>query len=263
MPHRRAACKRAARPVYVVGLQAVLPPAENTEERKYVASYKLNIGMVRGCPSAAELATKMEMLPDQDERFAVLDLHHTSTALKCRLVRFTNQVVKGWNDRDREVEEVVVRKAESLPLLILPPKGIVEVQAGSIRSLEQVDVLLSQELGLAVTVEPIIFDVIDLLNRVRQEVQAFQLLSAAVDLFSANSYTLGVYRPKFEDTANGLEFLEQHAEAVKAARIRFAGKTGKVTVTLAPHSAFAFSCREDDADRTSALLRNVACGAGV
>ena len=175
--------------------------------RTCVASYKLNIGMVRGCPEEAELATKMEMLPDADERFAVLDLNHTSTALKCRLVRFTNQVVKGWNDRDREVEEVVVRKAEALPLLILPPKGIVEVQAGSIRSLEQVDVLLSQELGLAVTVEPIAFDVIDLIRKVREEVQAFQLLSAAVDLFSANSYTLGVYRPKFEDTENGLEFL--------------------------------------------------------
>ena len=225
-----------------------------------MASYKLNIGMVRGCPSTAELATKMEMLPDEDERFTILDLNHTPTALKCRLVRFSNQVIKGWDPQRRDVEEVVVRKAEVLPLLILPPKGIVEVQAGSIRSLEQVDVLLTQELGLAVTVEPIEFDVIDLIRKVRQEVQAFQLVSAAVDLFSANSYTLGVYRPRFEDTEHGLDFLDEHEEAIKTARVRFAGKSGKVTVTLSPNSAFAFSCRADDYDQVSALLRRVACG---
>ncbi len=226
-----------------------------------MASFKLNIGMVRGCPTSSELATKLKMIPDEDERFTILDLNYTDTALKCRLVRFSNQVVTSWDGEKREVEEVVIRKAEVLPLLILPPKGIVEVQAGSIRSLEQVDVLLSQELGLAVTVEPIEFDVIDLIRKVREQVQGFQLLAAAVDLFSANSYTLGVYRPKFEDTENGLEFLEQYAEAIKTARVRFAGKTGKVTVTLSPHSAFAFSCREDDYDPVSALLRRVACGA--
>jgi hypothetical protein len=226
-----------------------------------VASYKLNIGLMRGCPPAEELAEKLGQVAP-GERFAVEDLASSSRAVRCRLLRFTDLTVDCWDEKNARVEPMAVRKATSFPLLFRPEAEMVEVQAGSIRSLEQVELLLTECVGLAVTVEKIAFDVIDLLSRLRPLTSKFQLVGGAVELFSANSYTLGPYRPKFEDTENGLEFLEKYAEAVKSARVRFAGKNAKVTVTLAPASSFGFSCCEDDQDATLALLRQVVTGSG-
>ena len=222
-----------------------------------MASFKLNIGRITGCPAAATLAEKMNVGVD-GQRFGVLDLVGTAAAVKCRLLRLTNKPAKVWDEAKGAIVEVVERKAEELPLTIFPQKGTIELTAGSAKALEHIETFLTDELGLSVVVEPIEMDVLGSIEKLRKDARKFQLVSGTIELFSANSFTLGTYRPKFEDTENGMEFLEKHAAAVKDARVRFAAKNGRVNLVLTSLANYAFSCREDDRDGVIAMVRELA-----
>jgi hypothetical protein len=68
---------------------------------------------------------------------------------------------------------------------------------------------------------------------------------------------IGPYSPKFQDTEHGKDFLEEYAEAVTSASIRFQGPHGKVTVGVSPKAAFSFSCNEEDPPAVKNILRTL------
>jgi hypothetical protein len=83
------------------------------------------------------------------------------------------------------------------------------------------------------------------------------LRAVRVSNYAANSFTIGPYAPKFADTQHGKDFLEQYAEAVTAASVRFQGTAGRVTATLTPKACFTYACNEEDVPAAKNALRSL------
>jgi len=88
--------------------------------------------------------------------------------------------------------------------------------------------------------------------------EKFQLRSVRVSDYAHSSFMSGPYAPKFLDSQHGRDFLEEYAEAVTAAGVRFACPGGRATVSLTPKACFGFSCSEEDQPFVQALLRKLA-----
>ena len=67
----------------------------------------------------------------------------------------------------------------------------------------------------------------------------------------------GAYAPKFMDSQHGQEFMEEYAEQMVSASVKFAAPTGRATVTLTPKACFGFSCNEDDQPAVQSILRKL------
>lgn len=133
----------------------------------------------------------------------------------------------------------------------------IELYAGSKTAVEQVGVFLSSCLALAVVVEMCELDVVAAIEKLQTETQRFQLKAVKVSNYSHNSYMDGGYSPKFLDSEHGREFLDEYAEAVASAKVRFAVNGRKVDLTLRPNACLSYSCDSDDQAAVQALLRKL------
>ena len=223
-----------------------------------MASYKLNIARIRGCPPAGTLAKALEAygLPEDDE-FGVLNHSATEQAAFGTVVRKVQQAVQRLDVEAREVTAAAVEKVNVYPFGIHPSTETLEVYAGSASSVEQMGIFLSGHLELPTVVEGIELDIPGALEKLANQTERFQLRAIRVNDYAHNSYMAGPYAPKFLDSEHGKDFLAEYAEFVVSADVRFAGQMGRVNVKLTPKASFSFSCHEEDRPAVQSILRRL------
>lgn len=223
-----------------------------------MASFKLHIARVRGCPAPAQVAKALKDfgLPEGEE-FGVLNHSATDQSVLASLVRRTQQSVQRLNVQARELTAAQVERATVYPFGIKPQAEILEVYSGSASAIEQVGLFLAGALGLPTVVEPIELDLVSAIKKLSESCQRFQLRSLRVAEYAHSSYMVGPYTPRFMDSAHGMEFLEEYAEHATSAGVKFAGPGGRVTVSLGTTASFGFSCNEEDQPAIQMILRKL------
>jgi len=224
-----------------------------------MASFKLNIGRIRQCPAPEALGAAMEEfgLPD-GEPFGVLNHSVTQSACFATIARRTQQTLQTLDASTQEVTSAMVEKVTVYPIAIFPRQGTLEIYAGSVTGIEQIAGFLGSSLALPTIVDPIDLDIPGAIEKLSGMCERFRLEGVRVRDYAHNSYMAGPYAPKFLDGQHGLDFLNQHIDDVVSARVAFFSETGKVSVTLSPKAAFAFSCNEDDESNVQSILRKLA-----
>jgi hypothetical protein len=224
-----------------------------------MASYKFNMATIRGCPSPQEMEKLLKAygMPEGDE-FGVLEHQATAESATANIVRRTMQVYQALDPQTLQVNSRQIEKVTLIPFAVLPKKEMLEIYAGSASAIKDVALFLSGSLALSVVVEEIELDVIAAIEKLAGATQKFQLRSVRVSDFAHNSYMIGPYSPKFADSEHGKDFMDQYAEAVTTASVKFQGPHGRVTVQLKPTACFGYSCQEEDRQTVRAILRNLA-----
>jgi hypothetical protein len=223
-----------------------------------MASFKLNIARIQGCPPPAELAKLLEKfgLPDSEE-FGVLNYSATAENVFGTIVRKTNQAVQRLDAESKEVTAQSVEKVTLYPFGVSPSTERLELYAGSAAGIEQAGAFFASCLALATVVEPIDLDIPAAIGKLMKSATKFQLKALRISDYSHNSYMTGAYAPKFLDSQHGQEFMEEYAEQMVSASVKFAAPTGRANVTLTPKACFGFSCNEDDQPAVQSILRKL------
>jgi len=224
-----------------------------------MASFRLNIATVGGCPAAEEIG---QLLADyglpEEEDYGVLSCTVSQQAVFGTVVRRLRQAIQRLDAKAREITAAAVEKVQVYPFAVHPAAERLEVYAGAAAAIEQMGEFLGSCLALPTVVEPIEVDIPSALDRLAGMTRHFQLRSVRVSEYAHNSYMSGPYSPKFLDTEHGRDFLQEYAEFVTSANVRFAAAAGRVNVKLAPKACFSFSCHEEDRPETLSLLRKLA-----
>ncbi|MGC9453310.1 MAG: hypothetical protein ACP5HU_00450 [Phycisphaerae bacterium] len=223
-----------------------------------MASYRLNVARIQGCPAPKDVDQAMAdfALPETEE-FGVLNHSATSAAAFGTMVRKTQQSVQTLDEEAGEVTASSVERVQVYPFAVRPEAEILEVYAGSASAIEQLATFFSSCLALPTVVETIELDVLSAIEKLSKSTQRFQLRSARVSDYAHNSYMAGAYAPKFLDSQHGVNFLEEYADFVSTAQVRFAGPSGRVNVHLSPKACFRYSCHEDDQATVQSILRKL------
>jgi hypothetical protein len=223
-----------------------------------MASFRLNIARCRGCEDIDTLTHRLADfgLPETEE-FGVLNHSATASAAMATIVRKTHQSVQKLDPETQEIMAETVEKVTVYPFALRPDFEILETYAGPARGLEEVGVFLSSCMALPALVEPIELDIPSCIDRLAQETQRFQLRSIRVGDYAHNAYMAGPYTPKFMDTEHGKDFLQDYAESVKTADVRFQATSGRVNVKLSSTACFGYSCHEDDQSAVQTILRKL------
>ena len=224
-----------------------------------MASYKLNLARIRGCPLLENVEKLLaEFGLPENEEYGVLQHAATDTALFATIVRKTNQAVQRLDPETQEVVSAAIEKVTVYPFCIRPESELLEVYAGSAASIDQVATFLASALALPTIVDNIELDVLSAADRLAEMTERFQLRAARISDYAHDSYMSGPYAPKFLDSQHGRDFVEEYIEYVKTANVRFKGPSGNVTVSISPKACFSFSCHEDDKGEILSLLRRLA-----
>ena len=223
-----------------------------------MASFKLNIARIRGCPDPRRLGQALEAfgLPD-DQEYGVLHFAVSGSLASATVIRKTQTAVQRLDSETREVTAAPVERVTLYPLAVRPQQELLEIYAGSASAIEQVGVFFSGCLGLSTVVDPIELDLLAALDKLAGATERFQLRTVRVSDYSHNAYMTGPYAPRFLDTEHGKEFLEEYGPAATSASVRFRGPTGPATVSLCGLACFTFSCRDDDQPAIQAILRKL------
>ena len=223
-----------------------------------MASFKLNIAQIRGCPPVAALAEAIEEygLPESEE-FGVLSCTTGQSTVYGTLVRRSQQTVQRLDQEMKEVTATAVEKATVYPFGVNPSRQVLEVYAGSASGFEQVGGFFASHLALPTVVDAIELDILSAIEKLMARTEKFQLRAARISDYAHNSFMNGTYAPKFLDTENGRDFLSEYADYIKSASVRFAGPTGRINATLTPNCCFGFSCNDDDQQHAQAALRKL------
>ena len=223
-----------------------------------MASFKLNMARIQGCPPPAKLAALMQKfgLPESEE-FGVLEVNPTEHSLFGRIIRKSNQSIQKLEPETRELVSAQVEKVTVYPFGVRPEHEALEIYAGSAAGIEQLGAFFSSCLGLSTVVEEVEMDLVAAIDKLMKETPKFQLKGIRISDYSHNAYMTGPYAPKFLDSQHAQEFLTEYAEAVTTASVKFSAKNGKANVTLSPKACFGYSCHEDDQPEVQSILRKL------
>jgi len=223
-----------------------------------MASFKLNVARVLGCPPPKIVAEALESfgLPEGHE-FGVLNVSATDSTVFATVVRRTQTAVPALDADAKEITSRPVERAVVYPFGLQPARQAIEVYAGSAKGAEHIGDFLTAGLGLPVTVEAIELDLAAALEKLQKLVERFQLVSLRVTDYAHNSYMSGPYAPKFLDSQHGLDFLAEYGQFATAAKVRFQAPTGRATASLTPKAAFGYSCNDEDHPAVQAVLRKL------
>ena len=175
-----------------------------------MASFKLNIAQIKGCPPAGELAELIGSYgrPEGDE-FGVLNHSGSEESVFATVIRRTQQAVQKLDEETGEVLSSPVEKVNVYPLGVRPDTEILEVYAGSNSGIEQMGVFFASCLALPTVTEPIPIDIVSAIEKLEHETQGFQLRSIRVGDYAHNAFMAGPYAPKFLDSQHGKDFLDE------------------------------------------------------
>ncbi|MCK5113676.1 MAG: hypothetical protein KAR11_02815 [Phycisphaerae bacterium] len=224
-----------------------------------MASFKMNLATIEGCPDPKTLSDAMEEygLPD-DEEFGVLNCSPGDQALYGTIIRKTNQAIQRLDPETHDVATTAVEKVTVYPLGVFTQRKVLEVYEGSTTGIEQVGAFFASALALPTVVTPIELDIVSTIEKLQKNTQRFQLRSVRISDYAHNSYMAGPYAPKFLDSDHGADFLAEYADFVASASVRFHGPHGRVTLNLTPKACFRYSLsNEDDKPAVQAILRKL------
>ncbi len=223
-----------------------------------MASFKLNLARIKGCPSPKEVVAGMEEfgLPETEE-FGVLNHSATSETIFATIIRKTNQAVQTLDAETQEITTAAVEKITVYPFAVRPEQEVLEIYAGTASGIEQIGVFFASCLALPTVVEPIELDIPSAIDKLAASTSKFQLRSIRISDYAHNSHMAGPYAPKFLDTQHGRDFLDEYVDYVQTASVRFQGPSGRVTVALTPSACFSYSCHEDDQAAVQSILRKI------
>jgi hypothetical protein len=223
-----------------------------------MASFKLNIASIQGCPDPSEVDQALAEfgLPDTEE-FGVLHHNATPDAVFATIIRKSQTAVPKLDAENREVTAAPVERVTVYPFAVQPRTERLEIYAGSASGIEQIGVFLASGLALPVVVEPLELDIPAAITYLLENTKRFQLKSVRVSEYAHNAYMSGPYAPKFLDTEHGREFLEQYADFVAGAQVRFQMPAGRANATLTPKACFSYSCNEDTQAEVQSILRKL------
>jgi len=223
-----------------------------------MASFKLNIARIKGCPHPNEvLAAMNEFGLPKIEEFAVLNCSATDKTVLATIVRRATQAVQRLDTEAKELTASPVEKAVAYPIAVKPESDILEIYAGSAAGIEQLGYFFAGCLAFPTVVEAIKIDIPSAIEKLTDITERCQLRSVRVSDYSHNSFMIGPYTPKFLDSQHGLDFLNEYVEAVTLADVRFAGPSGRVNVKLTTSGSFSYSCNEDDQPYVQGILRRL------
>lgn len=223
-----------------------------------MASYKLNMAGIRGCPDPVKVCELMREfgLPETEE-FGVLDSSVTGKSVFGTIIRRTNQAVPRLEADSHDVVVTQVERVTEYPFCVQPASDRLEVYAGSSSAIEQVGLFLSGCLALPTVTDAIRVDVPLAIDKLMESTQQFQFRSLRVADHAHNSFMAGPYAPKFLDTQHGRDFMEEYADLIVSAGVKFMGTAGRVSVTLTPKACFSYSCQEEDQRFVQSTLRKL------
>jgi hypothetical protein len=223
-----------------------------------MASYKLNVARIRGCPAAEQLLAAMKEfgLPETEE-FGVLSCSATSNDAFATIIRKTHQAIQRLDADTQELTTATVEKVTVYPFAARPTNELLEIYAGSASGIEQVGMFFSSCLALPTLTEAIELDILSAVEKLEASTQRFQLRALRISDYAHNSYMAGPYAPKFLDSQHSKDFLTEYVDSIQSALVRFQGPSGRVTVNLNPKACFSFSCNEDDQTAVLSILRKL------
>lgn len=224
-----------------------------------MASFKLTIARIQGCPPPAKLAALIEEfgLPESEE-FGVLNHSAISEAVFGTIVRRSQQTLPRLDNETRQVTSQPIEKVTLYPFGVKPSSERLEIYAGSTTAIEQMAAFFSTCLALPTVIKGIEVDIPSAIDKLAKNTQKFQLRAIRVGDYAHDAYMSGPYAPKFLDSQHGQDFLEEYAQQVTSASVKFAAPTGRATATLAPTATFGYSCNEDDQPHVQSILRKLA-----
>ena len=224
-----------------------------------MASFRLNIAKIQGCPSPKEIHEAMADygLPKADE-YGVLDCSVTETTVFGTIVRKVQQAVQRLDVEAKEVTAAAVEKVDVYPFGLRPDTETLEIYAGPASGIEQVGVFFSSCLALPTVTDSIEVDIPAAVDKLLESTEKFQLRTVRVSEYAHSSYMSGPYAPKFLDTEHGRDFMAEYVEYVTAAGVRFMAPSGRATVNLTQKACFRFSCGDDDQSFVQTILRKLA-----
>ncbi len=223
-----------------------------------MASFRLTVASVQNCPPPQKVAKALEDfgLPESEE-FGVVSQHATDTTVFGTILRKSQQAIQRLDAKTGQISSTAVEKVTTYSFGIKPSTGWLELYSGPVAGIGQVGAFLSGALALPTVVTELKVDIPAALEKLAANTKNFQLKSVRISDYAHNSYMSGVYAPKFLDTEHGKEFLEQYADFVTAAGVRFAAPKGKAGVSLSPKASFGYSCSEDDQTFVQTILRKI------
>lgn len=223
-----------------------------------MASYRLNIARIQGCPPPAEVCEALaEFGLPADEEFGVLDQSEAGHSAFATIARRIDTTVDDLDEATGEVTARPVRKVVVYPFGVRPAAEFLEIYAGPAGIIEHVARFFSTCLALPTVVSAIEIDLPSAVGKLARATKHFQLRSIRVAEYAHNAYMSGPYGPKFLDTEQGIAFLDEYADFVTSASVRFAAPTGRATATFPPKACFGFSCNEDDRTEVRSILRKL------
>jgi len=223
-----------------------------------MASFRLNIAHIRGCPPPGEVLEAMEEfgLPKTEE-YGVLNCSATDKVVLATVVRKTQQAIQRLDTEAKELTAAPIERVVAYPLAVRPDADLLELYAGAAAGIEQIGQFFAGCLAFPTVTEPIEIDIPSAIDKLIATTERCQLRSLRVSDYAHNSYMIGPYQPKFLDSAHGMDFLAEYVEGVTAANVRFAGPSGRVNVKLSTTACFSFSCSEDDQPYVQSILRKL------
>lgn len=223
-----------------------------------MATFKLHIGRMRGCPDAETLLKAMNQFGlAPAEEFGVKSATATEQSVFATLIHRTQKAVDTEDDETGEIEPRVIQTAKELRIGVCPKNEHLECYDGGPTSLEHLAVFFSAFLALPTVIDAIELDLPAAVDRLAETASKFQVRSVRVTDYAANSYCQGVYAPKFLSTEHAREFLQTYADYLTAVSVRFAGGAGRVGVNLQPTASYGLTCDEEDQAEALALLRKL------
>lgn len=226
-----------------------------------MASFKINIGRIRNCPTAEIIAKALQDvgLPE-DEPAGVLECLAGSEAVTAKVVILDAVEVPQLDVETGDVETRSVERATVYPIGIFPNNpeaGRIEVYEGGASSLDAIACALAL-FGLPTFVDAIELDVVAAVRKLREKTKRFRLKTLKTSEYAHSSYICGPYSPKPLDTEHGTDFLDEYADFVTGASCEFELDGGKATVHLGTKASFRFSLKdEDDKPQMLTLLREL------
>jgi hypothetical protein len=224
---------------------------------------KFAIGHVSGCPTDLEelqgrLTTARTEAAEGGSTsvFRVLDITVT-TRLLLELAVLKYPEVPQYDPNNNEITTNPVQRAAKFEVAMDLAAGRVEVVGGGVTALQAVADFLT-ELGYeGVLIEPIQIDPLVALRSI-QETYQLQVKSAQLKQWAYRSTITGEFKPKFEDTAGAIEFLEEvPAESLKAVHCIVVHPDGKLRLQLTDQSIFTLSAKEDNLTLAQVLVRQL------
>lgn len=233
-----------------------------------MASVKYNLARLRMRPGATakQMAAEMNefgLAPDEPYGVKFVTASAASGAGKGAVAGvLICREAKTISIEDRETGEIqsdIVQTAAEFPFNISTARETVEFHAGGHTIFERFAVFLTGCLQWRAQVDIIEVDLLAAVENLIKCAEAPKLIirSARVSDFAANSYCNGVYTPKFISTDHGLEFMAEHPDDLQAVTVRWAGRSGRVGVTLGPKGCNVYSCDDDDRQAAQAVLKKL------